>query len=43
MVRLHKTLHMPGVEERGRRRTFLYASVTSDADNDADGAFSAAC
>ena len=43
MFRLLKKLHMPGVEERGMRRTFLYAAVTSDADNDADGAFSAAC
>jgi len=28
-----------GVEERGMRRSLLYAAVTSDEDNDADGAF----
>jgi hypothetical protein len=28
---------MRGVEERGMRRTFKYAAVTSDNDNEADG------
>ena len=37
--RLLKKLHMQGVEEQGMRRTSLYAAMTSDADNDADGLF----
>lgn len=33
---------MLGVEERGMRRTLLYASITRDADNNADGELEAA-
>jgi hypothetical protein len=42
LFRLLKKLQMQGVKEREMRRTLLYASIMSDADNDADGAFSAA-
>ena len=34
---------MQGVEEQGVRRTLLYAAMTRDEDNEADGDFSAAC
>src|SRR3990170_269055 len=37
--RLLKKLQMQDVEERGMRHTLLYAAMTSDADNDADGLF----
>jgi hypothetical protein len=40
--RLLKKLQMLGVEERVMRRTQLYAAITSDEDNNADGAFSVA-
>ena len=39
--RLLKKVQMQGVEEREMRRTLLYAAITSDDDNDADGPFSA--
>ncbi len=39
MFRLLKKLQMQGVEERGMRRIFVYAAVTSDEDNAADGLF----
>jgi len=42
LLRLLKKLHMRGVEEQGTRRTFLYAAVPRDDDNEADGDFSAA-
>jgi len=34
-----KKFQMQGVEKRGVRRTFLYAAMTSDADDEADGLF----
>lgn len=34
---------MLGVEERGMRRTLLYAAMTNDEDNNADGTFSVTC
>jgi len=37
--RLLKKVQMQGVEEREMRRTLLYAAITSDDDNDADGNF----
>ena len=42
-LRLLKKLQMQGVEERGMRRTFRYAAVTRDEDNEAGGSFQAAC
>jgi len=42
LFRLLKKLQMLGVEERGMRRTLLYAAITRDDDNNADEAFSAA-
>jgi hypothetical protein len=41
-VQAAQKLHMRGVEERGTRRTLLYAAVPRDDDNKADGDFSAA-
>ncbi|MDP2689169.1 MAG: hypothetical protein Q8P48_03540, partial [Deltaproteobacteria bacterium] len=38
-LRLLKKLQMRGVEKRGMRRIFVYAAVTSDEDNEADGLF----
>lgn len=37
--RLLKKVQMRGVEERDMRRTLLYASMTNDEDNNADGPF----
>jgi hypothetical protein len=40
---LLKKFQIRGFEERGMRRTFLYAAITSDEGNKVDGTFSATC